>query len=260
MNPHLKPIHCRRFATRVKQLRGEIPAGLQRLLDAFDAVEQWSPDIDPDSIGRAIMSGAFTADTAGAYLTAELNRPANDPAAVKQQTTTLLARAFGLAVNKDAADAVIESLRPTFDQARDGFDTAIQWITPSTTAEQVLEAGGEVADAWRALAQHRRTLDALHQFVSELVLTFGAAPRQPFMITGDEIAAAFFVSEDRDLVEAARALDPVRGSSLRGGRWIGLRTIMPLQWNTLTVARSVIDSQQAAYAERNRRQHELTHS
>lgn len=257
MNPMLNLRHCQAFADRVSNLGGKVPDDLQGLLDAAHAVKEWAPGFDPDSIANAINSRKFTAKTAASFLDAELNRPARDPHEVKANATNWLVRAFAVSLARGGADQSIESLRPIFEKARDGFDTASEWITPSTTAEQVLAAGAEATEAWRALAEHRRTLDALYDVVASLRWDFQIVPVQPFMDSGNEAIISFFVDETVDLRSMPAVMDPVRTSSLRGGRWTGLRAVTQLRLNTLTEALAIIDDQQRAYQESNHRRWNL---
>ncbi|MGN2640952.1 hypothetical protein ACTD5D_33235 [Nocardia takedensis] len=261
MNPHLHIRHCRTFADRLTALGGTMPADLQSLLDAAEATEQWSPGGDALALGKAIQSREYTAETAARFLQDEFNRPARNVEEIRADAVNRIVRAFNVSVLRGGADEAIESLRPTFEKAKAGFDEASNWITPSTTAEQVLEAGDEAGAAWRALAEHKRMLDQLYSFVhSSFLYDFRVITPQPFMDNGErESVCAFFVPATFPLGRAAHALEPLRNAG-RGGRWTVLRAATQIEWNTLTVARQIIDDQQEAYAAARRAEHERTHA
>lgn len=237
---------CRRFAAQATELGATIPADLSRLLTAADAVHQWTPADNPQDIGNAIASGEFTADSAAKFLEVEYKRPANNRDDIRVNTEIAIARTFRTVLAKTGGDAVIESLRPKFDNAKASMVEASKWITPSTTAEQVLEAGPEAAAAWSALDEHRRTLDAIYALLAEFNFSFQVIGPQPFMQTGGEVQAAFVVAPGANLTDACIALEPLRQSG-RGGRWMKLMTVAELRLNTLNEARKFIDDAQAAY-------------
>lgn len=241
-----KMLSCRTFVDRVNRLGGKVPADLAALLDAAEAVEQWRPQEDPHAIHNAVVTRKFTAATAADYLDTELIRPERRPGDIQHVALQEIAVAFGVSVAKAAGDEAIESLRPVFERARDAMVEASAWITPNTTAAQVLEAGPEAAAAWKALDEHRRTLDGLYMLASSMLGEFSAISMQPFMRNGNEAIAAFFVAESVDLYTAAGALEPLRQQG-RGGRWMMLLSLGQLQWNTVTEARRIVDAQQDAY-------------
>lgn len=259
MNSLLNIRTCRLFATRLTELGGKVPADLQTLLDAAAAVDQWSPADDPNTLHRAIASRKFTAETAAKFLQAEYERPDREANKIRLPALDLIARAFSGSITKGAGDQAIESLRPTFDRAKAGFDEASNWITPGTTAEQVLEAGPEAGTAWRALAEHKRTLDRIYDFLSAAMLDdFRTIPTQPWMDTGRERVAAFFVAPTFNLTEASRELEPL-GAKGRGGRWTQLRAVTQIQLNTLTIARKTVEDQTAERAAAEQRSYEASH-
>ncbi|BAD55091.1 hypothetical protein [Nocardia farcinica] len=251
---------CRNFVSNATALGAKVPAKLQGILDAGEATLQWMPADSLNALQNAIVEGKFTAETASGYLDAELNRTERQPGDVQSKAQDYLARTFTVTLRNGAADQIIDSLRPAFEKARDGFDTASEWITPSTTAEQVLAAGPDAAAAWSALAEHRRTLDNLYSLATTLYHDFQLVPRHPFMLTGTEPIAAFFVGPSVDLRIADQALEPLRSNGRRGGRWTGLRALTQLQWNTATEARRIADAQQESIAAAERRHYAATHS
>lgn len=254
----VRPVDCHELHRRATELGIAVPPELQRLLDAHAAVLKWAPDSN-DELATAISGGKFTADTAAKYLESEYTRSVNDAREVRTKAANAILHTFGNAVRDGAADAMVDALRPVFDEAKAGVVDASAWITPATTAEQVLAAGDDATAAWHAVGKHRTTLDRIHDFTAMFTNTFAIVTRQPFMGHGGAPHAAFFVRDEGiNLDSAAMAMTPEKATG-RGGRWLRLLAVSDLTLNTPTRAAEIVAAQQTEYERLTREQYEASH-
>ncbi|MEV0105552.1 hypothetical protein AB0H42_04300 [Nocardia sp. NPDC050799] len=253
------PGPCTELCTRTTELGGTVPAELRRLLDTHAAVRAWQPAATADHLARAITDGSFTAKNAGEYLDTELARPTTEPREIRGKAETIILRTFATAVRNGAGDAIVESVRPVFDKAKAGVVDASAWITPSTTAEQVIEFGPDALQAWYDLGHHHRTLEQVNGLVALFLDAFRLVARQPFMRHGSAPRAAFYVRDETvNLDSAAEALAPENNTG-RGGRWLRLLTASDLTLNTPTRAAEIIAAQQAEYERLQREEYDASH-
>ncbi|GGK48459.1 hypothetical protein [Nocardia camponoti] len=263
MSAYLNEQDCRRFVDDVKQAGGNVPASLTSILATLDAVTAW--DRETVDIGSQIRNGTMTAANASKLLDEARAQPVVNVAELKARAASDLARQFKKTLNDSAADQIIESLRPAFNDAVAGIQAAAQWITPDTQAEQVLDLGDEAIAAWIALPKHRQVLDRINDAIvgqlggSGSVGCLGVLPWMHYGSPTGVTQALFYVRDESvDILNAGRYMSaPVGGQ--RGGRWLRLATTTTLQLNTLTRAKELCAAYTAADAERQAREYAATH-
>jgi hypothetical protein len=124
-----------------------------------------------------------------------------------------------------AGDELIEAVRPVFDRAVAGLQSAAEHLPAEVTAEQVLAFdSAEAVNAWNDQPSHAAVLDKIYStIVHPLVGTFNATaarafddPRQPL------VAYVINPAGTSDLYGAAHLMGAAPMSYGRGGRWRAL--------------------------------------
>ena len=230
----------------VAELGAQLPAPIQDAADTLAAVRQWAPGAPP-SIDSVVDS--LTPTNAVAQLDEFVNTPVprepTERAAVKARAIARTIDRFVTSV-ADHADDVIEAVRPMFTKACADMAKAAELVEPSATVQILDTAEDATITAWRALAEHRRTLDKVGRIV-DLLDDFGGLGDPAHFTTADwkhrRIAytrAAFYAPKAGLLDPVKRALrQPDGTNSPQGGRWHAISSAIVL--NTASRARELLN-------------------
>jgi hypothetical protein len=158
MAPTTNFTDCQRFAAAVSAAGGELPDKLRHLLSAYELLS--SPAAAPQAeapILDAALSGRLDRKTldklAEPAALASLTDAYKKDLAVR--SSFILLGEWHRQVKGGGADAVLDSLRPAFDEHAQAIERARTLINPESTAEQVIESGQpELVTAWQGLNGH----------------------------------------------------------------------------------------------------------
>ncbi|WP_156665593.1 hypothetical protein [Rhodococcus phenolicus] len=230
----------------------------------------WTPRNRIEVMAKAIESGEeltpYLLDTAADGTVAP-----DIGAEVSKVATNALNTRFAKLLAGTPGDALIESLRPRFDDALARVEAAAELFAPDATAADVLELGTAAADAWRDLPQARQVLDGIFDGVVSWLAVDLKGPEvfagRPHLTDNahhiDVLRVAFLVkTPGRAIDELAHALAPTGAGTARAGRWHRLIATLGLdnvRLNTVSEARAVLDYYQQqkdeatqAWRDRNR--------
>ena len=198
--------------------QGEVAALVARLeaadIDPGNGVKAAQAAADTITAAQAVAPGGRRFDTVLTSLTedqllAELRQAAED-VTVHEELRLQAAKFVGQVAVEAAgmlaieSDRIIKAMRPDFDKAVEVVQAAADaGLTPTTTAEQVIELGADVLGAFQTLPAAVAVLDELGGIRDELTTLAGVGPR-------DYPAAAW-------LANAATKLDLVGALSLAKG-------------------------------------------
>lgn len=238
-----------RFHRAVTEVGGTIPDTLQGITDNLEAVNTWQPAPAGAALTAALTTGKFNPATAAKHLDGALTE-VHDPATIQKvrgtATVTLLAQ-YGQEISGEAGDELIESLRPSFDTALEGLRTAAGMFNLSATPDQILELGHDAVDAYNAIPNHRRVLDAVWYDVLDWLVNDAQGPHVLGQDRLDRAAdcrrlVMVMPAPRGSLTDLASAVEPVTTNRLRAGHWSRLMSMTPIHLNTPTEAKRVLDA------------------
>ena len=223
----------------VTALGGTMPDELNAIADTIKQVRNWHGP-DTFDISVAARTGALTSDTAVDLLDQAVRQPTIEPTTVRAQAVHGLLQRYSILVAGSAGDSIIESVRPAFTEASAAIAEAANLVLPNATAADLSEADDDYIAAWRALGEHRGTLDKVGALIELLAVTgFNVLGGLQPWHTPRAREAAFFAGETRRLLDVGRALTLPNGSGgPRGGKWHQISSALVL--NTVTEARLIL--------------------
>ncbi len=241
----------------VTDLGGTIPDDLQATLDTIAAVTEWAPPPAVD-IAAVVHRGELTADTADQLLTNALHEPTIKPADLKVKAKHALAEHFTRQLSGDAGDQVIESVRPAFTRGCTALAQAAAIVPASATTADLAEADDEYITAWRALAEHRATLDRIDDLRRILVEHFGVLGGPQPWHGARWVDSAVYTPDTSHLELIGGALMMPNGTGgPRGGKWHNISSAIRL--NTVSEARAILDEAHQQHRENQAREYSATH-
>ncbi len=236
---------ARYLADAVTKAGGTFPASLANLLDATDRLKanRALADEPLGAIVRDAQDGRLTDEALNASVAryaqaSALAHAARDLSqAIEPAATAAIQSAFR---DHAAADPILESLRPEFNRAAGGIAHFLSLIPNDATPQRVLELGDKAGEAWRQAPQHVAVLSGILGIVRTLVRDFDAlgwwdGPHQLMK------EAVFFLPDGSDLHAAATEMASGRRLTSHLGPWGQIRSLGPLQLNTATEARAILD-------------------
>lgn len=236
MTAHLGNISS--LTANITALGGHLPDELQAVVDAIAAVDAWTPAPAAD-IASLCQRGELTADTAATILDDALIQPNRKPGDLKVTAKYELTQRFTRLLAGAAGDDMIESIRPAFTTECTAVAAAAELVGPNDRIDILESADDKVIAAWRALAEHRTTLDRVGQLVDELNMSFdGLGGPQPWH-GPCWLDAAMYATDVGHLDPLGRALlTPSGTGGPRAGKWHAIASAITL--NTLTEARGIL--------------------
>jgi hypothetical protein len=205
---------CQRFAKAVCAAGGTVPDALGHLLSSYELL---SAPVATARADEAIMDAAL-AGTLTAEVLARLAPKAAAAEAVNNYLRSLaqncahtLVGQFHRELENGAADAILTSLRPSFDKHAKAIGEARELIDPRASADQILAAGqpGTIA-VWQGLDAHIRAVTAIAAVASQ----FGCRPAATFPMLAEYPQGSTYQVDDRGLMCADG--DLVRDSAAFG--------------------------------------------
>jgi hypothetical protein len=162
---------CRHFTDAITAAGGTIPAPLAGLLSAADLLMRPSATQDPV---RGILDAALAGELDAKHLDSLIVDAAAQQqiAAYRQELRSraerVLVQAFAAALKNGAADEVLDSLRPAFDEHAQAVEHARSLIAPETDLAQWLHTAEPAAvTAWKALDAHLAVINRIGWVASQ---------------------------------------------------------------------------------------------
>ncbi|MBW0286194.1 hypothetical protein ATN38_05800 [Rhodococcus sp. FH8] len=226
-----------RLRDTVQALGAELPQSLAKTAELASAIASRSevsraPNLegllsDPDLTAAEIEGFISDVGTASAR-EYHSSRP-------REIAVHTLVQQFTEDLRGAGGDALMDTLRPKFEEAAGAFAEAGRRLDGGASAESILASGEpEQIEAWRALPQAQAKADSIRGLVRLMVVHFGVVRTTEY--TEDHAQAAFFSASSDQLIQAGHAFGGTH-HGLRGGVWakVPMRVL-----NTVTEARAIM--------------------
>ena len=163
-------LDAKRLVDTVQSVGGAVPDVLQSLLLAHDVLSRTEAAEPPEkAILTHALDGTLTAAVLGKLLPAAAARNSRPPTDRNwQPAAKTIWLASGIASWNHAADEILASLRPSFDEHAQAIAAARAVINPESAPEHILaSAEPSVIRAWRQLDSHLRVVDTIAAIASQ---------------------------------------------------------------------------------------------
>jgi hypothetical protein len=170
-----------RLASSVAAAGGEIPSTLGHLLLAHDLLSSPGAAQPPErDIMTAALKGQLTDEKLAKLLptAATAAMIANYARELAQNCAHVLLGQIHREIEGGAADQILDSLRPKFDEHAAEIARARSLIDPESSPEHILaSAAPEMVEAWQALDGHLRVVCKIAAVASQFGPRLGAFPQ-----------------------------------------------------------------------------------
>jgi hypothetical protein len=164
---------CQRLVTAVSEAGGAVPDALGNILAAAALLKAHSAPPDPaGAIVDAAVHGQLTEKSLDAMLLDYATAVAANThrGELRQRSETLFTEQFHRSLRDGCCDAILDSLRPSYDTAAEAIAAARNVIPADQPAEEFLRSAKPVAvGVWQKLDGHIAALDA----VGRVAASFG---------------------------------------------------------------------------------------
>jgi hypothetical protein len=213
------------FLAEARSAGGAAPERLTRLVAGFDLLSSQPAQTDAVSqIVEAVDNGELTEKT----LAAVEQKAAAAHAAVefrgqlRQRSEHLFVQRFGGALVDGGADAILDSLRPEFDEAAAALHAAMEIVDVNASAEFLAEhATPEETAAWRSLKPNVMRLDKIAAIARQFgpkSITFGVLD-VPFGVEFHGVDDEALLCTEGDVLQASAAFR-ARRADVRTAPWL----------------------------------------
>ena len=208
---------CTRLVTAVQEAGGRVPSTLANILDGAHLLATARPVSDPArDIVAASVDGTLTAATLDELITVAAHAQVVNAylGELRQRSEGLFVKEFHKALRNGAADELLDSLRPSWDEHAAGIAAARALLGSSeSTAEHVLASAEPGAiEAWQGLAEHIAVIERIGAIASQFAPRLGSFP----LIT-EAANAENFKLEDRAIWCADGSLEADSAAFRRPG-------------------------------------------
>jgi hypothetical protein len=191
---------------QVAQCGVQPPQELTDLLDAFAELSQTTTDTDQtadlvkDVAAGRLRGEALNERIAQAHAGIQLRDFRNG---LKARVEPVLVKEFVKALEAGAADAIIASLSPTFDEAAAKLAECANLVTPGADPETFLtSATTNQIKAWKAIDEHVATLTK----ISSVVGNFGPhSATWPLLEVPANVTSASFINNNGTFASTRRS-------------------------------------------------------
>ena len=202
MPPTALLFDCARFAQSVTSAGGQLPESLAALLRGYDVLTSPVVNQDPaNAILDAAADGTLTAAKLAKLLpaAAAADNEQRVRAELASRAERMLVSRWYRTLEKDhAADAILDSMRPAFDEHAEAITQAkAAGINAESTLEHlVASATGPGPPGWNALGGHIRAIDRIAAVASQ----FGSRPTATFPQVREYTPGHVHLLDDRALL------------------------------------------------------------
>ncbi len=242
--PATSSLHdCEQFVKAVQDASGRVPKPLAGILAGAHLLA--SPSAAP-APAKAIVDAALAGDLTERKLDALVSDAAQQQllntcrGELRRDSERMFVAAFFTALKNGAADELLDSLRPAWDEAAEAIAAARALINPESSADHILaSAEPEVIGAWQGLNAHIAVIARIAAIVSQFGPRLGQFPLITEYALGDGSTL-----EDRAILCSNGPLPVDSGTFRQPDR--GHRTS---PWFKLPLKLHSIESAQARYNE-----------